>query len=506
MFDAADGFFHLLFANYDDDYYTPGYIRMHFLAHLRWQMYSAGFRNVFLFFPSEKSSAEDYQMQWVGSQSYGLLMNEQKKGFFSSIFKNKAESSTLTDCAVDREVLPEEKLAERLSAVLSAMKGSTAVAMPAALLEKLVQQNPSLIQQLAGQTHRRGSVMILTMQPKAAETDAMFRVPSAEIGGANSALPPGFLCRPELFPEIASALGGQSSYRIDRYAAIQRALGSRMVCWNSLSYADVQAAARYAYIRHPEQQDCGRADVAAAVLWAWHTDPHFRDKHFQLGCRENPLRKRSVLIENLSDPAFRMRLAETVQQEMLTDPAQFVTQFAEAPPLCIRRAETAQDIVSILTQYRALLRGHEDLLEAGELTAITDMTEEFRAPDFLHVKNTSEPTFCKFRNAESRKPFSELFDSLRRKNEWNHWDSGIMYLLFVLFTMCREDAKAAPGTDDYHLTCDKTFLKAAEAVRFCMKKSAEAPFEAEEAVRFTQKTAEVFRTRDYNTIRNYPVR
>ena len=123
MFDAADGFFHLLFANYDDDYYTPGYIRMHFLAHLRWQMYSAGFRNVFLFFPSEKSSAEDYQMQWVGSQSYGLLMNEQKKGFFSSIFKNKSENSTLTDCAVDREVLPEEKLAERLSAVLSAMKG-----------------------------------------------------------------------------------------------------------------------------------------------------------------------------------------------------------------------------------------------------------------------------------------------------------------------------------------------------------------------------------------------
>lgn len=504
MFDAADGFFHLLFANCDDDYYTPGYIRMHFLSYLRWQMYSAGFRNVFLLFPAEKSCAEDYQMQWVGSQSYGLLMNEQKKGFFSSIFKSKADDSTLTDCAIDRELLSEDQLAERLCSVLSAMKGSTAVAMPAVLLEKLTQQNERLLPLLAGQAHRRGSVMILTVQPKASEADALFRIPNAEMRGAD--LPPGFLCRPDLFPEIADALRNQTVYRIDRYAAVQQALGPRMLCWNSLSYAAVQAAVRYAYIRHPEQQDCGSADVAAAILWAWHTDPYFRDRHFQLGCRENPLRKRSILTDNLSDPAFRLRLAETVQQEMLTDPVQFVSQFPDVPPLCIRRAETAQDIVGILTQYRALLRGHESLLEPEELRSLIEMTEEFRMPDFLHAHNASEPTFCKFRSAESRKPFTDLFNSLRGKDDWNGWDSGIMYLLFILFTMCRQDAKARPGTDDYHLTYDKIFLKTAEAVRFCMIKSAEAPFEAEEAAHFTQKTAEVFRSKDYNTIRNYPIR
>ena len=506
MFDAADGFFHLLFANYDDDYFTSGYVRMHFLSYLRWQMLRAGFHCVYLLFPAGRGMDADYQMQWVGSQSLSQLNNEQKKGFFS-LFKGKNKNDSQTDCIVECEELSGDELYERLTRILHTMKNNTAVAMPAELLARLTQQHSELITLISSQMHRRGNVMILTMQPRASETDALFRLPASEIGGAGSVIPAGFLCRSDLFPEIADALSAQQTYRSERYAAVKEALGSRMLCWNSLTYEDVRNAVRYAYYRHPDWEDCDKCDAYAAILWAWHTDAGFRDRNYQLGCRENPLLKRFILLENLSDSSFRTRLAELVQRDLLTEPDLFVRQFSEESiPLCIQRAESEQDIVSVLTQYRALLRGHEELLDTEDLRCLIEMTEEFRAPELLSVKNASKPAYCKFRDAESRRAFNELFDKLRQKKEWNHWDRGIMYLLYVLFSLCREDAQALCGTDDYHLPYDKVFLKTTEAIRFCMRQSAETPYDHEAAARFTQKAAEVFRSKDYNKIRNYPVR
>ncbi|MCD7959309.1 MAG: hypothetical protein LUF89_07465 [Ruminococcus sp.] len=48
MFRAADGFFHFVFANIDDVYYTPDYLRIRFLPYLRMKLFQAGYCYVYI--------------------------------------------------------------------------------------------------------------------------------------------------------------------------------------------------------------------------------------------------------------------------------------------------------------------------------------------------------------------------------------------------------------------------------------------------------------------------
>ena len=517
MFLAADGFVHLVIANPDDSYYTPNLIRMKFLPYLRWQLYCAepAFRNVFLLWDTPKGSDHDYQMQWIGGQSLIAMEPEQRRGFLGNLFGRREETDTKRDAAVGQEFLDEDQLPERLSVLLNVMrqKNSTALAMPGELLGRIASQSPEIQRQLADLVgHNRSNVLILTLPPRAAAVDPLFRLPEREKGGRGTGLPAGVLLQPYLFPELLRKMRGADTYRVMRYELLRSAVGGRLSCWNAVSYEDVRAAVRYAYYRNPEWENCGKTDLFAAILWAWHSRIRFRDRFASLGCRDNPRRMLDVMVQNLEDPAFRLRLSEIVQEELLTEPGQLLSQFAEdTEPVVIQRTESGQDFVSALTQYRAVLRGHEKLLSEDELSTLLEITEEFQAPDYLHVDNMNEPAYCEFRKPECQKILRNLFDSLKKKQEWNNWDQGIMYILYVLFEMCRDDAERTSGTDDQHLP----FLKAvqmiitgknaqekdAALIRYYMRKSEEAPFEGAEAAKLTQKSVSVLRTQDYKKIR-----
>lgn len=519
MFLAADGFVHLVIANPDDSYYTPNLIRMKFLPYLRWQIYSAepAFRNIFLLWDTPKGSDRDYQMQWIGGQSLAA-MEPEPHGFLAHLFGHHADADTKRDAEIGQEFLNEDQLAERLSTLLSVMRqrNSTALAMPGELLGKIAAQNPEIQRQLADLVgHNRSNVLILAVPPRAAAVDPLFRLPELEKGGKGTGLPAGMLLQQYLFPELLRKMRGADTYRVMRYELLRSAVGKRLYCWNTVPYEAVRAAVRYAYFRNPEWENCGKADLYAAILWAWHSRIRFRDRFSSLGCRDNPRRMLDVMVQNLEDPAFRLRLSEIVQEELLTEPGQLLSQYADdTEPVVMQRAESGQDFVSTLTQYRAVLRGHEKLLSEDELNTLLEITEEFQAPDYLHADNMNAPAYCEFRKPECQKILRNLFDSLKKKQEWNNWDQGIMYILYVLFAMCRDDAERTSGTDDQHLP----FLKAVQAIitgknttaaqekdatliRYYMRKSEEAPFEGAEAAKLTQKTVSVLQTQDYGRIR-----
>ncbi|MBQ8920637.1 MAG: hypothetical protein IJ060_00545 [Oscillospiraceae bacterium] len=526
MFLAADGFVHLLIANPDDSYYTPNLIRMQFLPCLRYRIYCAEpeFRNIFLLYDTPKGSDHDYRMQWVGGQSIAAMEPEQKKKLFGGLFSKREDTNTKRDAAAGEEFLDEDGLADRVRALLNVMKqkNATALAMPGELLGRVAEQNPDIQRQLADLiAHNRSNVLILTVSPRAAEADPLFRWPEQEKDGKGTGLPPGLLLQPYLFPELIRQIKGADTYRVMRYEMLRSALGNRLHCWNALAYEDVRAAVRYAYFRHPEWENCGKSDLFAAILWGWHSTILFRDRCAALGCRDNPRRMLDVLVQNLEDPAFRLRITELAQEELLTDPGQLLSQLSDTmqpgmQPILMQRAESGQDFVSTLTQYRSVLRGHEKLLSEEELTALLEMTEAFAAPDYLHPENWTEPAYCEFRNPDCQKALRILFDYLKKQPQWNNWDKGIMYALYHLFLLCRDDAESRIGTDDQHLACKKAIQiiitgktgaaaqdKEATLIRYCLRKSENAPYEDAEASKLTRRTVHVLGPQNYRTSKDF---
>ena len=510
MFHASDGLIHLLFANADDKYYTQNLMQLDFLPYLRYRLYQSepAFRNIYLLFEAPKGSDYDYQFQWVGAQSLSSLEIEQRRSLFGGLFGRRNENNE-KKAEVGMQPLGAEETEERLQTVLNVMiqKNGTVLAMPAELLGRFAAQNTDIQKQLDTlRQHNRSNVLILTAAPAASVCDPLLRCPSLEMNGKTVQLPNGALIQRYLLPELQQAFRSESSYRVMHYELMRKTLGNRLHCWNVLSPEDVRLAVRYAYLRHPDWENCGKADVYAAVLWAWQRSILFRDRYDLLGCRDNPLRKLSVLVQNLEDPAFRLRLSEIAEEELLTDPQQILERFDLSPePLFLQRAETEQDFVSTLTQYRAVLRGRESLLSEQELLSLLEMTVEFNQPGFLHADNSCEPAYCEFRRQECQKSLRALFDYLRKKQEWNNWDSGIMYILFVLFHYCKVDAELTSGTDDYHYSFRKAVQIALISggssanpqpalVQYYMQKSENAPYEEQKAAAFTERTIALLRT------------
>ena len=87
MFDANAGFFNLVFANIEDDYYTPSYIKTDFWSYLRLQLIEDGFRYLCFVNKTPFGHQREYRLTLAGGLDISMLQQASAhRGFFDNLF------------------------------------------------------------------------------------------------------------------------------------------------------------------------------------------------------------------------------------------------------------------------------------------------------------------------------------------------------------------------------------------------------------------------------------
>ena len=250
----------------------------------------------------------------------------------------------------------------------------------------------------------------------------------------------------------------------------------------------------------------------AAVIWAWYENDDFREKHINLNLPFNELRKTKEITDILQQKEYIFCIEKIIDEEC--SDVQSVKAFCERwacedKPIYIvyetgGRAEKIElMIVQQLIRFKKVISGHESVLGEEAVKKVSFMIRQFSKPSYQSANNKAELPHVKFKDEESKKLLSSLFASLEEKSEWNSWDDGSMYLLYVLFWMCYSDAISMCDSDLFNLLGEARFNKGMEALRYCMKNSRQIPFDTEKACSFADTTASKLEHADQKELKKY---
>ena len=525
MFDAKIGFFHLVFANLKDDYYSDSYVRMGFSSYLKMSLLNDNFRYIcFVDRSSVMDSKGEYRMELSGNLTEQILKEKneksEKKGFKPFWGPKKPAQDDTAELTYESKTTinaDKETLCRLLQNYLDRMGKLTGCALVIPIdIFVLCCDDPdtleAFISRQDSQHKLNTNIVILTGSVNAEDHDAYFSgLTNAVVSDRRSK---------ELFPNITRYIKSKCNRDdhpvlpnlIFSYDFLQEAFGERMQVLNDLSFDKLCILTRYALLRAQGQKADYPFDCYAAVIYAWYANHKFRQKYSALPLPENPFCLLCEITGAIHKPGFidaanRVLDAET-GRELYSDTARSIADHWRRDRQWVNilysekfAAKRLPGVCETIKAYRRMLRGHEtSILIEEELRKLDHMLAYFSRPSYsLEKQHTLQHT--RFADSGNDKTVQELYLSLRKRT-WNRWDETAMKLLYILFCLCyRNSMECSPDWYDQMLLEQYEFECAISWIKECIRQSKENPENSSEADYHYHELKDVLFSRDINRLK-----
>lgn len=516
MFDADAGFFNLLFANLEDDYYTEPCIKMNLLSFLRLKLIEDGFRYLCFIEKTPFGHKREYRITMAGGLEISMLQQTPKHvGFFGKLFGAGEGSSD--SCEVNNKSDVEvsgKTLREYLDNLLNKMSGKKRIAVvcPIDVFAECCEDEELMKSLVLRQKSPNHNTMIITSSVDAADNDKYFKYLAVESSDMDTTVFRDF----KLFPNIETCLkrGKNLTKLIFTYDFLKEAFKGRMKLLNDLSYEKLCLVMSYSITHGNQLRLVYPSEYYAAVVYAWYESEDFRRRYTSLDLPENPFSETRIIADAVSRPDF-LRVANKVIEAELevveNDEAEAIADFWRTDEGGVNIVydestldERSPEIYGFLITFRRLLKGREDILEESEAAEIDMLINHFSRPSYpLHGNETVMPHEWA---SEYRQQLNELFQSLK-KEYWNSWDETAMRLMYVLFKRCYEHTRETDDStqDVYNYLGELEFKKCVEAVGYCVKNSDKYPSDSVRANYFYNETKRVLCCEDPRSVKTYRI-
>ena len=524
MFDADNGFFHLVFANPDDDYYVSPGIRTNFSSFLRLKLLDDGFRSLCFIEKTHYDAQHEYRMVLSGGMTKEILEEapEKKKKLGWLLGKEDPHAADdvpdfgrTTVIEVDPATLCRNL--ENLLVKMGRQRSFAIVCSFGTFSDCCKNRESNVFKELvARQKSPNHNIMILTGSANAKDHQKYFRrLANPDLDS------PSIFRSEELFPNIRSYIKSKTKdglpnlpKYIHTYSFLRDAFGERMHLFNRPDYDTLCFVVRYLTLRSQEGFPTEYlSEVYAAVAYVWLTNERFRNRYPHLLPSDNPFYEISVVEHDVFSRRFFEDANRIVKEEGLENRGDSAREFVEywgedeAPvPIlydAASRKNSLPEIYDCMVSYRRNLKNHEDVLSPAEWQWLDRIGEYYEKPSYSLYEGQATLPHERFEDRYAQQTIQDLFNSLK-KQTWNAWDEMAMRLLFVLFKRCYEHAREI--TEDFTNECGRLeFEKCFEIIRTCLRYSQKFPNETVSARGICAQAEAVLTCKNYNTIRIYQV-
>lgn len=518
MYDADAGFFHLTFANPDDDYFTETYLKMSCASFLRLSLIEEGYRYLCFIEKTPFGSKHDYRVTMAGGMDRSMLDQPVKESkflkvgrLFGGADRSKDQNAFEKKSSVN---VHGNTLRKYLFNILNHMsrKKYIAVICPVDIFAECCENEDLLKAFILRQKSPNHNIMILTSTVDAADNDKYFE-------GLAVQDPPGtqsIFSETGLFPNIEKMNRRSSKLPklVFTYSYLKEVFKGRMELLNELSYENIKLIVRYTVLHNFNLNLEYPSEYYAAVVFAWYENEVFRSRYEFLNLPDNPFFaskpvRYAVSHQGFYDAADRVIGEELDRQEGLDADAlaefwqlydqriNIVYDSSELPDRC-------PEIYNCLIQLRKSLKGRDYVLEDSDYADIDMMISYFGRPSYsLYGSAVKLPhEWIK----DYRSQINELFISLK-KDVWNSWDENAARLMFVIFTRCYEHTKETEETteDRDNYLGELEFKKCMEAIDYCRQNSVSRPNDRVSAHYFFNETKRVLCCENPHSVKIYRI-
>ncbi len=507
MFDAKNGFFHFVFANQNDDFYTSSFLKLKFIPFLRYQIRLAGryYRYVYLFREKELHESGEYYLEYIGEHARSASAQEVtplRNSLFDSLkemFTSKKNIGTeqadiseeeINNYVIFSEKIRKQQIREKLLHILNMMlhESNVLTVLPAELFYELMQEDASNLKTMLIELkrQRRANAMILFADANADMTmkyliDPYYRYPRKKLNRPDER---NIFTNKTLFPEFDEILNDAEPTSLCLFfEEMQNRFQDRMQVWTAVSYDCLYQAVFSFLLRktEPEQfADNTDAQKITDVIWNWYHQPLMHDRYPDLPLENQKYEIREVL-HLLESPEIRQKIIQT----------EIPTFKNTSPSVTLFRIEQ-ETILPLLKQYHALLQKFpetQDIISQDEYESLLYMIADFEKPGFAQGNNVRSPIWYYFEDYQ--KDYEEYMHYLEQCKEPVGWDMGGIRLLYVLFALCYEDAH---GTDMNHLRCQDLIYIGRYVLKNFKDSARDFPDDRQKASYQTSRQEELFRT------------
>lgn len=494
MFDKGKGFFHFVFANQDDDYYTAAYVKMKFGSYMKYELINSGFRYIF-FFGKDKS----YWFECNDIARERLESDNPSKGFFGFLKNKGSKKNDETDNISNWKHfnINDFEVKQYLINVFELMIQNTdaVVVMPINLFVYIKEYDDLMEKLIQLKNKSKHNIFVITSSVKASENDKYFRNTEYEFGyeGTNINNNSEIFYDKKLFPELVKRLN--ASTKVPKLIFLYDIMNEkecfkwRIHIWNELSYDQILTAVRYTIMRHtPKSAKCIiPPESYAAIIYAWYGSESFREEYSYLDFPENKYRCLKEITEmvyrSLSTNARSIEIEKIINQMGTNNIQDFIDRIDSKSPNMIADSKQGEPaILKLLIRYKKILKGHKKCLWEKDryqweekLCDVNDMIYIFSKPFFQSSENKGplpHELFNESRNSSKNSTFfKELFDMLEEKEKWNSWDEMIAYLLYLLFKICHDEGMRMCGTQTYNERGKRNFNECLGKLKLCRDNS-----------------------------------
>ena len=276
---SCTGFFHFVFANINDEYYTPSLIRMNFYTYLWYRLTKDKYKSFAILKKISVGSGYLMELTGMNEEQFGGFKKKNKlfKGFFSS--KQEEDVQSPYDTSVFRRVIrikTNEEMLQLTDSIINLMQEGNNIALAMEIDDFCLYCSDEKKRKLLGalRKNNRSNAVILYSGVDAAENDPYFI--------RNSTSPSVFFDK-QIFPEIERAFNPGDTERIRKlvftYEVLKSALGDNMHVWNRFTQERLIQVIRYVSLRSDSYAKMVSPDLIAAIIRIWYGNQSFQEKY-----------------------------------------------------------------------------------------------------------------------------------------------------------------------------------------------------------------------------------
>lgn len=487
MFDSADGLFHFVFADPDDNYYNDKLMQLDLEAYL-WYELAVAYDDI------SALGCEDgrYWIDEVYDRKPGQENSQNGVLGLFSFFGNKknTDNAAQTESSGDihrmergRTFFDGGQLVRKAQELLetSDAQESSAVLLSADIFFRLL-EIPEIEQKLeqmaAGRRRRRGTVIVIVFPMNPELTNKYFMLPNGAMGTERT----GVFAYPGLFPEICDRFRDTNMHKLvftykELYSCLN-SQGHRMTVLGDFAVDRVAAACDYFYLRNPGER-VGDTEKYSSFLSGWFRSRRFRRRCGELGFPEIKLRKYKDIPMILSNEEI-VSLIDGTDINALLDKCRADVIAGQASIYSRKRSDLqqlAEELLETVLRRDGFSEDDRCAAEAFIDRLSLPSQDSPRIMDYLpHTVLESDD-----RNYNTIKNMVRMVDG---RESLCGWDIYAVKIYIAVMRMCsREMDKSCIDADIYNSVSLAKLRRGIEAIDYMIVRSSTSPEEPEEAGR-----------------------
>lgn len=498
------GFFHFVFANFDDKFYTDNLLCLNFDAYLWYMLKKDGFNSIVRLY----NNGSDYTIEYTGINLENYVIPK-KKGIFDKLFgkqdtaPNNPFDSTVQRNRYERLLLSDVKVrfGNLLELLLqSNQQSKTAIVMKIEVFHELCADEKNKRQFISLNKSGKRNCTILLSGTDASYCDRFFVKTAGEKG---------LFFDPDLFPDIEHAFYKSDTKLVFTYDVLNSALKSRMHLMNKLTEYELRNMVRYESIRSTFSERMVSSELIVALMRIWYGNNAFRKKYTEdspFTSIPNIRRMRLDLAKVINSLKLYLWIGEVVQGEGTSDPGRLYQKWTINDRYAYIGYFTDRHIYPVIIELAEKLKNlivtHQYRYRDNKFERLSYLIARFQEPSFQSVYLKAELPHLLFEDSGCSGTVRNLLYGLSEKREWNSWDDVSVEMLYVLFDLCLSHAESPCDRDFYNEVGRSQVTKGIEILKYYMQQSVDAPFAVENAVAESTEYERILRSGDLTNIKN----